>query len=608
MQPPRFLLRRRAPPPAAVPPLPPSSPPPPPLHQPPCSLPLPSALVPPKKRRVLQPPPRAAIPIPPPPPPPPPPAHPPADDLAPLHAGSSPPDDAGPSKPPPPPPVASVHEPYTPPPPPPPAADEKPATPPAADEAARPAPARKVRRVVKRVKTRKIVPKGTIAARKAAALAADGALPAPPPERRAANQSPGDQNAAPDEVAAKKPAACGNAVAKVETVGEGTLAGDTAEDCDVPKVEKKLVSKDDGIKEVGVSGRRRRMETEVFVGGLHRDAKEEDVREVLGKAGEITEVRLMMDAEKKKNKCYCFVRYREPAQAKKAITQFGNVKICGRICRVAALDGNDQIYLGNIDKKWKEEDVMKLLQKAGIENIDVVRLMADCSKPGFNRGFAFLDFETNRDAHIAYKKLSREDAFGEGLNIRVAWAEPLTDPDEKVMRKVKTIFVEGTPVSWDHTKMTEIFKKYGKIERVALSRDMPSAKRNDFAFIHYTTREAAMLCLESFDPEELMEEGSKVDIKVSLARPVQKSKQNKDHNTNIFQALGDSSYREGCNSLPRHENGSTYGLSTASYGAHPHVFSGYAPLYQYHYGNSRGLPGSNFRLTEPSSCVKPRGR
>lgn len=66
------------------------------------------------------------------------------------------------------------------------------------------------------------------------------------------------------------------------------------------------------------------------------------------------------------------------------------------------------------------------------------------------------------------------------------------------------------PDSWDNSKMTEIFSKYGVIQRTVLSRDIQSAKRSDFAFVHYTTHEAAFLCLESFDKEELTENGSKV--------------------------------------------------------------------------------------------------
>uniref|UniRef100_J3MJ08 RRM domain-containing protein n=1 Tax=Oryza brachyantha TaxID=4533 RepID=J3MJ08_ORYBR len=285
--------------------------------------------------------------------------------------------------------------------------------------------------------------------------------------------------------------------------------------------------------EVGMSERQKRMTMEVFVGGLHRDAREEDVRAVFGKAGEIAEVRMIMNPLARKNKGYCFVRYREAAQAKKAIAEFENVKICGKLCRAAAPVGNDRIFLGNIDKKWKKEDVIKLLKKIGIENIDSVRLMPDSKNPVCNRGFAFLELETSRDAWIAYKKLSQKNAFGEGLNIRVAWDEPSNDPDEKDM-EVKSIFVDGIPTSWDHAELKEIFKKHGKIESVVLSRDMASAKRKDFAFINYITHGAAISCLESFDKEEFTKNGSKVNIKVSLAKPVQKSKQiNESHKYSI---------------------------------------------------------------------------
>lgn len=85
---------------------------------------------------------------------------------------------------------------------------------------------------------------------------------------------------------------------------------------------------------------------------------------------------------------------------------------------------------------FSSKQIMKLLQKIGVENIDVVTLMDDCNNPGCNRGFAFLELDTSRDAQIAYKKLSRKDVFGKGINIRVAWAEPLDDLDEKQMQKV----------------------------------------------------------------------------------------------------------------------------------------------------------------------------
>ncbi|OQU88555.1 hypothetical protein SORBI_3002G053350, partial [Sorghum bicolor] len=415
----------------------------------------------------------------PPPPPPPPPAEkpsspppqPPPSAEKPSSRPPPPPPAEKPSSPPPPSAVEHPSLPPLPPPPPPPsAADEKPSAQPPTDAAVEPAPATKPRKITRKVRTiRKKVPKGTIAAGKAAAEAASAANGGVQPGKGHAPDNSCRNAAAAEEVVEKehrvqkeqsfgentteKPATTcnpmavcetllGKRAAVCETLGKGTVGGGTLASGPAMgiggehEVDKKLGSRSADRAEVVMSERQRKRMTEVFVGGLNRDAKEEDVRAVLSVAGEITEVRMIMEATTKKNKGYCFVRYREPAQARKAIAKFSNVKICGKQCRVAALDGNDKIFLGNIDKKWKKEDIMKLLLKIGVENIDVVTLLADSNNPGYNRGFAFLELETYKDAQIAYKKLSRKDVFGKGLNITVAWAEPLNGRDEKQMQKV----------------------------------------------------------------------------------------------------------------------------------------------------------------------------
>ncbi|KAL6880111.1 hypothetical protein ACP4OV_011676 [Aristida adscensionis] len=81
--------------------------------------------------------------------------------------------------------------------------------------------------------------------------------------------------------------------------------------------------------------RRERLEREVFVGGLSMETTEEDVRAALSSGtGEITGVRMIMQATRSKG--FCFVQFRDGAQAKQAIKEFGTLKICGNLCRVSA--------------------------------------------------------------------------------------------------------------------------------------------------------------------------------------------------------------------------------------------------------------------------------
>lgn len=274
--------------------------------------------------------------------------------------------------------------------------------------------------------------------------------------------------------------------------------------------------------------RQRQRKTEIFIGGLDREATEDDIKNVFGKIGEIVEVRLLLDAVTKKNKGYAFLRYATAAIAKQAVSEFSKVEVCGKICGAAALEGNDTIFLGNIDKNWKKEDVLRLLQDFGIDKIDTVTVLSDPNNADVNRGFAYLELETNRDAQIAYKKLQNKEAFGVGKNVKVAWSKQLDDVDDEDKQKIKSVFAESVPDSWDKEKVKECFRKYGDIERVVLARDIPSCKRKDFAFVNYTTREAALSCIEEFEKDELFYNGTKVDIKVSLSKTTQKSKLNKN--------------------------------------------------------------------------------
>lgn len=73
-----------------------------------------------------------------------------------------------------------------------------------------------------------------------------------------------------------------------------------------------------------VKERRKRKEFEVFVGGLDKDATEDDLRKVFSVVGAVTEVRLMMNPQTKKNKGFAFLRFETVEQAKRAVAELKN--------------------------------------------------------------------------------------------------------------------------------------------------------------------------------------------------------------------------------------------------------------------------------------------
>ncbi|KAH9290169.1 hypothetical protein KI387_034286, partial [Taxus chinensis] len=73
---------------------------------------------------------------------------------------------------------------------------------------------------------------------------------------------------------------------------------------------------------------------------------------------------------------------------------------------------------------------------------------------------------------------------------------PLCEPDAEVIAQVKSVSVDGLPQFWDEDRVKEHLKKFGEIEKVVLSRIMPTAKQRDFGFINFASLEQALACIE----------------------------------------------------------------------------------------------------------------
>ena len=65
-------------------------------------------------------------------------------------------------------------------------------------------------------------------------------------------------------------------------------------------------------------------ELEVFVGGLDKDATEHDLRKVFSKVGEITEARMSMNPQTKRNKGFALLRFETVEQVKRALAELKN--------------------------------------------------------------------------------------------------------------------------------------------------------------------------------------------------------------------------------------------------------------------------------------------
>ncbi|CAK8560013.1 unnamed protein product [Lathyrus sativus] len=274
-----------------------------------------------------------------------------------------------------------------------------------------------------------------------------------------------------------------------------------------------------------VKERRKRKEFEVFVGGLDKDATEDDLKKVFGEVGVVTEVRLMMNPQTKKNKGFAFLRFENVEQAKRAVAELRNPVINGKQCGVTPSQDSDTLYLGNICKTWTREALKEKLKHYGVTNVEDVTLVEDSNDKGTNRGFAFLEFSSRSDAMDAFKRLQKRDVvFGVDKPAKVSFADSFIDPGDEIMSQVKTVFIDALPPSWDEDYVRSLLKKYGEVEKIELARNMPAARRKDYGFVTFGSHDAAIRCAESITGTELGEGEKKAKVRARLSRPLQRGR------------------------------------------------------------------------------------
>ncbi|KAK7262939.1 hypothetical protein RJT34_30521 [Clitoria ternatea] len=300
---------------------------------------------------------------------------------------------------------------------------------------------------------------------------------------------------------------------------------DPEEDPEEPPKENVALEEEHMELEAIAKQRKIKKEHEIFVGGLDRDATEDDLRKVFQRIGEIVEVRLHKNSSTNKNKGYAFVKFANKEHAKKALSEMKNPVICGKRCGTAPSEDNDTLFLGNICNSWTKEAIKQKLKDYGVEGVENITLVPDVQHVGLSRGFAFLEFSCHADAMLAYKRLQKPDViFGHAeRTAKVAFAEPIHEPNPEIMAQVKSVFINGLPPHWEEDHVRDLLKSYGEIVRIVLARNMSTAKRKDYGFVDFSTHDAALACVEGVNKSELGDGTSKIKVRARLSNPLPKT-------------------------------------------------------------------------------------
>lgn len=255
---------------------------------------------------------------------------------------------------------------------------------------------------------------------------------------------------------------------------------------------------------------------EVFIGKIPRDCFEDELVPVLSSAGNIFELRLMMDFSGT-TRGFGFVSYFNSHDAARSVNELNGHEIRpGKRIGVCLSIDNCRLFIGGIPKTKTKSEILEEMSKITDNVVDVIVYPSVGDKMK-NRGFAFVEYKTHRDAAMARRRLIPGKISLWGYSVAVDWAEPELDVPKSVMSTVKILYVRNLMLTTSEDTLRSLFSEAGGcldqngIERVK--------KLKDFAFIHFAERENALKAMKVLDNTII--DGSKVEV--TLAKPVDKA-------------------------------------------------------------------------------------
>ena len=190
----------------------------------------------------------------------------------------------------------------------------------------------------------------------------------------------------------------------------------------------------------------------------------------------------------------------------------------GRHLVVTKSVDNRRLWVNGIPKNRSSLEIRAEMERltGGVRDIILYPSQADKTK---SRGYMFVEYESHRAAAMARKKLIKGNYHIYGQEIgTVDWAEPEHDVDEETMSTVRILFVRNLMLSTTEQSLRDLFNKLSgeadTVERVK--------KTKDYAFVHFTSREAAEHALMKCRDLKIDE----AEVEVVWSKPVDKQSYN----------------------------------------------------------------------------------
>ncbi|KAI9596360.1 hypothetical protein BDF19DRAFT_438858 [Syncephalis fuscata] len=156
------------------------------------------------------------------------------------------------------------------------------------------------------------------------------------------------------------------------------------------------------------------------------------------------------------------------------------------------------VWIGNLTYATDKKMLTNFFSTCG----KPTRVHLPSSRPGTNRGFAYVDFETEKEVEVA---IAQSEMMLDGRKVLIKNANDFMDGarprgnqrQRQANPPAVTLFVGNLPFDATKIDMQKLFSPFGKLRKVRLMTFEDTGKCKGFAYIDYMELESAKAAVES---------------------------------------------------------------------------------------------------------------
>ncbi|XP_050910491.1 polyadenylate-binding protein 7 isoform X2 [Lathyrus oleraceus] len=247
----------------------------------------------------------------------------------------------------------------------------------------------------------------------------------------------------------------------------------------------------------------------LYVGDLHPDVSDAQLREAFSDFNTLASVRVCRDSSTGKSLCYGYVNFLSPQDAIRAIELKNHSILNGKAIRVmwsrrdpdARKSSIGNVFVKNLAESIDNSGLEYMFKKYG----NILSSKVVMSEDGKSKGYGFVQFETEESANTAIEKLN-----GSTIHDKQIYVGKFVKKSDRVMSgpdaRYTNLYMKNLDLDITETLLQEKFSSFGKIISLAVAKNSNGMSKG-FGFVNFDKPDDAKRAMEAMNGLQL---GSKI--------------------------------------------------------------------------------------------------